>query len=109
MSFHEKTESIVKKACVYELAQAVMGNGDEFHSMHEAWAVLKEEIEEVHQEYINIKGDYNGLWECVIRNEKKSFIVGAQFIQNYVIRAMKELAQVWAVCEKMKNGWEVKE
>jgi hypothetical protein len=106
MSFHEQTESTINRACVYELAQAVLEHGDKFNSMHEAWAVLKEEIEEAYQEYINIKGDHNGLWECVTRNEKKSFIVGAQFIQKYVIRAMKELAQVWAVCEKMKKGVE---
>lgn len=71
MSFHEKTESLVKQACVYELAQAVMEHGDKFNSMHEGYAVLKEEVEEVKAEYLDIKVDLNVLWECVKRNEKK--------------------------------------
>ena len=104
MSFHEKTESIIKQACVHELAQAVLEHGDKFNSMHEGWAVLKEEIEEVQCEIADIDGDFKGLWECVVNNNALND--GVQYIQKSAIRAMKELAQVWAVCEKMKKGVE---
>ena len=102
MSFHEKTESIINKACVHELAQSVLEHGDKFNSMHEAWAVLIEEIEEVECEFSDLKSDFEAMWHCVKMNNKEGVNTLGNDIQKSAIRAMKELAQVWAVCEKMK-------
>lgn len=100
MSFHEQTEKLVKKACIHELAQAILEHGDKFNSMHEGYAVLKEEYEEARGAFSDIDLDF--LWECVKRGAE----VNVDTIQYSVIEAMKELAQVWAVCEKMKKGVE---
>lgn len=101
MSFHEKTESIVKQACVYELAQAVLEHGDKFNSMHEAWAVLKEEVEEVAENYEKVKLIFDKMWYSIKMDNFDGALI--EFMQVYTISAMKELAQVWAVCEKMKG------
>lgn len=106
MSFHEKTEKLVNQTCVYELAQAVIEHGDKFNSMHEAWAVLVEEIEEVECEYNDLKSNFTPMWHCIKLNNKKDVNTLVNDMQKSAIRAMKELAQVWAVCEKMKNGVE---
>lgn len=104
MSFHEKTESIVKQACVYELAQAVMEHGDKFNSMHEGWAILKEEMEEVAEEYEKVKSFFDKMWYSIKMEDFDGSLL--EFMQLHIIFAMKELAQVWAVCEKMKEGVE---
>jgi hypothetical protein len=105
MTFHEKTESIVKQACIYELAQAVLEHGDKFNSMHEGWAILKEEIEEVEDNFNRIKEYLDFLWKLVKRDSDsmKEFV---SHIQDFTLDSMKELAQVWSVCEKMKKGVE---
>jgi hypothetical protein len=102
MSFHEQTESTINRACVYELAQAVLEHGDKFNSMHEAWAVLKEEVEEAWEEVNYIE---NNLLDFVWEKVTKGFVPEETIneIQEVAIRGMKELAQVWAVCEKMNE------
>jgi 1-aminocyclopropane-1-carboxylate deaminase/D-cysteine desulfhydrase-like pyridoxal-dependent ACC family enzyme len=102
MSFHPETEKLVNKACVYELAQAVLEHGDNFHSRHEGYAVLKEEVEEAWEEVNYIE---NNLLDFVWEKVTKGFVPDGTIneIQEVAIRGMKELAQVWAVCEKMKE------
>lgn len=101
MSFHENTELHIKSACLFELKQAEKEWGETYHSLHEGWAVLKEEIDEVQCEIADIDCDFKGLWNCIVNNNALND--GVQYIQKSAIRAMKELAQVWAVCEKMKK------
>ena len=46
MSFHENTQELVLGVCMLEFSNSVEKHGKTFNSMHEAWAVLKEEVEE---------------------------------------------------------------
>ena len=103
MSFHENTEELVNGVCMLEYSHAVGKWVDTFHSLHERWAVLKEEVEEVECEFADLKSDFEHIWYSVIMDNRDGVISCADYIQKSAIRAMKELAQVWAVCEKMKK------
>ncbi len=102
MSFNENTELHVKSACLFELERAEKDWGKTYHSMHEGWAVLKEEVEEVAHRWKCLKGQHKGLWHIIKEDKEDWLVVGLDSIQNHTIEAMKELAQVWAVAEKMK-------
>lgn len=103
MSFHENTELLVKKACLFEKEQAEKGWGNTYNSLHEGWAVLKEEVEEAEHPMKMISHQVDWLWRAIKEGLKDYPIELMEEIQGNSIDCMKELAQVWAVCEKMKN------
>ena len=103
MSFHENTQELVNGVCMLEFSNAVEKHGKTFNSMHEAWAVLKEEVEEVGFDLAELQSNFRTMWQSVRMNNNEDFMEGVNSIQNSAIRAMMELAQVWAVCEKMKG------
>jgi hypothetical protein len=43
-----------------------------FHSCHEGYSVLKEEIEELEYELTLIKNRFENLWESIKRNDKSN-------------------------------------
>ena len=106
MSFHEKTKLHIKSACLFEYDQAREEHGDKFNSMLEARSSLKEELEEVLSEIKDVKLGFADV--CGYINNVDSLKQNLGLVQESAINAMMELAQVWAVCEKMKKG-EVKE
>jgi predicted RNase H-like nuclease (RuvC/YqgF family) len=105
MSFAEKTEKIVDELIDEEYQNAIKKYGYDYNSLHEGYAILKEEIEEVDIEiedlkrwlddfWISIKNDryYNDTEHCV------------EELEVCVENAIKELAQVGAVLRKMKHN-----
>ena len=106
MSFHEKTMLHIKSACLFEYEQARSEHGDKFNSRREARAILRAEMKQMLSEIKDIKLGYGDV--CGYINNVDSLEQNLGLVQESVINAMMELAQVWAVCEKMKKG-EVKE
>lgn len=104
MSFHKNTELHIKSACLFEYDQAREEHGEKFNSMHEAWAVLNEEMREMLSEIKDIKLGFADV--CGYINNVDAIEQNLCLIQGSVINAMMELAQVWSVCEKMKKGGE---
>lgn len=101
MSFHENTALHVKSACLFEKEQAENEWGKTFNSLHEGWAVLKEEVEEVdfvHKQILQLADE---MWRTIKVDENLDNTI--KIVQKYAIEAMMELAQVWGVCEKMRN------
>ena len=79
---------------------AIRANGL-FHSDHEAWAVLKEEIEELVELFDEDKlyVDLDKLWNKVRKNQKiKNSDV--EEIYNWAKSCAKEAVQVMAMCLK---------
>ena len=103
MSFHENTELHIKSACLFELEQAEKKWGKTYHSLHEGWAVLKEEVEEAELSFNGVKSQASGVWLSVKGGDYAWGETCLNSMQENAIHAMKELAQVWAVCEKMKK------
>ena len=96
----------IKLAVENEKNAAIAQHG-KFHSPHEAWAVLKEEVEEMCQE-VN-RGTFQGLlymlWNDV-KHDKKTDQAKLDEIYNAALACACEAAQVMAMCLKWGEGIE---
>lgn len=72
-----------------------------YHSSHEAFAVLVEEVCELGEELDAIRGHMRDQWELIRKNESSLFTVAE--IELYAVRAACEAIQVAAVCERWKD------
>lgn len=68
----DETKELINKAFCVELENAKKNYGDRYASAHEAWAVLKEEIEEVSYEYEFIGNNLLYCWNAIKSNNVKS-------------------------------------
>ena len=108
MSFAPETEKLASELIQAEYLNAVVNFGEKFNSLHEGYAVLKEEIEEVRDEYTSLISNYHSLWENIKGNDEDILHTIAE-MQIDVINQISELAQVGAVLMKIKNTLESKE
>ena len=78
--------------------------GDKYHSLHEGYAVLKEEMEEVEAYFSRLKEVFHDVGVAIKQNKTEHL---EKYIDAYAIRcaefSMKELAQVGAVLKKLQN------
>ena len=71
-----------------------------FKSAHEGWAVILEEIQESDNEMNTVIDKHNQLWKSIKLNHENTYMMYVDIIENATIRAIKELIQVAAMCEK---------
>lgn len=102
MSCHENTIELINGVCMLEYSHARENWGKTYHSLHEGWAVLKEEVEEAFDSVTVLDTALTDMWYNIRNGDKDLVLRFASCIQETAIAAMMELAQVWAVCEKMK-------
>lgn len=118
MGFNKETQGIIEKAVAKEYETATskdekLHRGEIYNTLHEGWAVIREEVEETEKclNAINLAMDY--LWkglrcgEYVELKPKRSF---AEDIERIAIEGMKEFAQVAACARKFRetlsaNDW----
>lgn len=104
MSFSEQTEKLTLDLIQAEYLNAVVNFGEKFNSLHEGYAVLLEEVEEVEEVFAKIKSNISYLWDLIKENSTdadKMLIIDK--IEIHSINTIKELAQVGAVLMKIKN------
>lgn len=104
MSFAPETEKLVEQLIQAEYLNAVVNYGETYHSLHEGYAVLLEEVEEVEPNIYSLKENVSIMWKCIKKNEWE--VITLKSIENslyYINNAIKELAQVGAVLMKMQN------
>ena len=77
--------------------------GETFNSNHEAWAVMKEEVEEVQKEIDWVVRCTELAWNEVKNDEKETFFPLTGSIKRYSLAAITELLQVVAVCNKIEG------
>lgn len=70
-----------------------------FHSEHEAYAVIKEEIEEASFEFISLENYLGNLWHKVVIDETNNKRIYEE-MKKASIRAIQESIQVAAMCDK---------
>lgn len=105
MSFAPETENLVEQLINAEYKNACEKWGNKYHSLHEGYAVLLEEVEEAQNEVDKIKHNLDILWEKI---KNQDDIYGfIRFIDCETFNAIQELAQVGAVLQKIKNTLEV--
>lgn len=101
MSFAPETENIVNQLIQVEYKNAVKNWGDKYNSLHEAYAVLKEEIEEIQNDFNFIINFFDSLWVSIKKDGPIDHTI--MCLEDYTKHSMKELAQVGAVLQKIQN------
>lgn len=71
-----------------------------FHSLHEGWAVLKEEVEEADHELGAVIDCMSGLWHWVKNDQAELARAAARKIEAAAIRQAAEAIQVAAMARK---------
>lgn len=101
----QKTKDFVKGAIAAETENAKAVWGDTYHSEHEAWAVLAEEIEEANCALIKIVSIQNVMWNFVKKAEKpegdiKQMRDNLHYLKDHAQEMATEAVQVAAVAQK---------
>lgn len=109
MSFSTKTDKLVEQLIQAEYKNACEKFGDKYNSLHEGYAVLLEEMEEVKTEITQLLNSFDVFWLWVKRNNQGHKYLCVEDMYKATENAMSELAQVGAVLMKIKNTLEVEE
>lgn len=102
MSFSEQTEKLTLDLIQAEYLNACEKFGDKYNSLHEAYAVLLEEVEEVKEQTRNLRL-IKFIWNEIKKDNEDILYKLLEPMEKGVIFAIKELAQVEAVLMKIKN------
>lgn len=109
MAFSKKSEKLVNNLIQAEYDNACENYGDKYNSLHEAYAVLLEEVEEVEEQLDEIKLYLKMMWREVKYNDTTSLKATVEDLLEINKHTMQELAQVGAVLLKWENTLEVEE
>lgn len=107
MSFSPETEKLVEQLIQAEYLNACEIFGEKYNSLHEGYAVLLEEVEEVLFE--KVKLGINDIWYGIKKNNGNMISYNQEEMLFNVKNAISELAQVGVVLMKIKNTLEVEE
>lgn len=101
--FDERTDTLIKQAVDAEFENAKKMWGDSYHSEHEGYAVLLEEVDEVKREYKNIRRLMKHLWYMTKGTEPRDqrLIYG---LEQTATNLAMEACQVAAVCRKIMGS-----
>ena len=99
--FDKKTEYKINEAVTLELANACKTYGKEYHSLHEGYAVLLEEVEEAEKDFDYIKNHLAMIWDEVKEDRADSVKSSATLIAIDAVELAKEAVQIGAVARKI--------
>jgi len=77
-----------------------------FHSLHEGWAVLKEEIEEAHKELIDTEFNLTQMWKAVKTDNDAAAQNAVRKVEKAAVRLAAEAIQVAAMARKVQASIE---
>ena len=101
--FSQKTLKLINDAALEEYENAKKNWGEKYHNMHEAWAVLHEEVGEVKRDYKALRNQEKWLWKSITKNTDPDIRLMMELAEQAKHLAM-EACQVAAVCKKMLEG-----
>lgn len=87
------------EAITNELAKA-QSKFAPFNSDHEGWAVVKEEAEELHEDFAGIARAVADMWTAVRRNDRDMARACAESIASHAVGAAAEAIQVGAMAQR---------
>lgn len=92
----------VQELVAFELARANTIHPPKFNSMHEAYAVIKEELDEVKDQYDAAGWYLDIMWIYVKSDEVGAAETEAQRMEKTAIKLAAEAIQVAAMCRKAR-------
>lgn len=104
--FDELSKKYVEAAIGSETQNAVEKFGLTYNSLHEGYAVLKEEVEEAGDKLKAITFHLDVFWRMVKHNEEKAGKKTIALLADDAKQLALEAVQVCAVCNKILNGLE---
>lgn len=99
----------VEKAVSYEVARIQVVHGEKYHTIHEAYGVMMEEVCEAKKETNSLDDFEKAMMSAMHRNDTSTLELVYDRIAGCAIRAACELIQVAAVCRKALGGVEVQD
>lgn len=99
--FKKETENKINEAVITELTNACQVYGPEYHTLHEGYAVLKEEVEETENNLNYVKDLLSDLWKDVKSDDELGVKSLARFVAFGAIQVALEAVQVAAVARKI--------
>ena len=100
----KKTKELVVQACKEELRNA-KSFGEFYNSPHEAYAILKEEIEETKDNLSLVEKRLEDIWQNIKDNDDEELVANILTLKSYAILTVFEAVQVCAVSEKFKESF----
>lgn len=99
----ESAKELHIEALIEDELDRIVAKHGLFHTDHEAWAVIKEELEEVQEDYLQAKTWHNVWWQRIRADDIDNLDVIDEIEKN-AVEAIKELVQVVACARKWKQG-----
>lgn len=114
MGFAPETEKLIEQLINAEYLNAVVNFGEKYNSLHEGYAVLLEEVEEVKSEFDKLVTNTELIWKEIkdFNNtiyDRTELIHLCEKATDHTYDTISEQAQVGAVLMKIKNTLKVKE
>lgn len=97
----KKASEAIEQAVCYELQKIVKEYGATYHSTHEGYAVLKEEVEEAQECMSDMFYQLSQIWDHVKQN--KIAFIDFDKCKKTAIALAKEAVQCAAVCERFEE------
>lgn len=91
-------------ALVAEELEAANAVHSFFHSAHEGYAVLLEEVEEAKAELARVEDDMVSIWAGVRHDDPDRVYTWAQYLGNTAMMLAAEAIQVAAMARKMQDS-----
>lgn len=100
----KKTKELVVQACKEELRNS-KSFGEFYNSPHEAYAILKEEIEETKDNLSLVEKRLEDIWQNIKDNDDEELVANILTLKSYALLTVFEAVQVCAVSEKFKESF----
>ena len=94
------SRNIIEELAAEELVDANTKHEPKFNSPHEAYAVLKEELEETEHELNMCMERLGMMWLCVKNDDVVQTEKNLEYIKAYATSLVQEGIQVVAMCDK---------
>ncbi len=91
---------IIEELAAEELVDANTKHDPKFNSPHEAYAVIKEELEEMQEDVERCDQLLGLVWRCVKENNDFCAELKLKDMKSFAVFAVQEGLQVIAMCDK---------
>jgi hypothetical protein len=96
---HERVRQMIESFITEEL-QTARKKHKPMNSTHEAYGVIKEEVEELEEEIAKAKGFFDKMWVATRKDDRNLVIGGAEYMYYASVRAVGEALQMAAMARR---------